>query len=130
MVFCTHIYLGTFTCITCSPVDILTCLVSSNKTDSSDVWMSANICHSLSSSLNNINDSIRNSRLFEQRILQEYIEQLVQSFERLKVFLVSEQLVISRCYSPLNFEGFVLLTELKSHFFYIFGVVNHLLWCY
>jgi hypothetical protein len=66
MVLSTHIALDAFSILTSSAVDIFTCLISSNERDCSNVGVSTDVGNSVSSTLHDIYDSIRDSGLLQK----------------------------------------------------------------
>lgn len=66
MILGSHVALNSLTGLRCSAVDILTTLVATDEGDSFDVRMSANVCHSFFSTLDNVNNAIGNSGLLQE----------------------------------------------------------------
>jgi hypothetical protein len=58
--------LDSLTRLRSSSVDILTSLVATDEGDSFNVRMGANVCHSFFSTLDNVNNAIRDTRLLQE----------------------------------------------------------------
>ena len=66
MILGTHVALHSLARLRSSAIDVLTTLVTTDEGNSSDIGMGANVCHSLFSTLDNVDNAIGDSGLLQE----------------------------------------------------------------
>jgi len=61
VVFGTHVNLGALTILASCRVDVLSSLIGSDETDTSNVWVLTNLCDGITTALNHIDDTSRDA---------------------------------------------------------------------